>query len=181
MLILASNSPTRAKILKEFNIDFIQRGTNFDEDGICTNNPKELVYKTAFGKFETYINKYGTNEAVLCADSVVVCGDVILKKAKDEQEARHLLDLQSNSEIKILTCMLYQSKSLKLFDISSASFKFARFNQHKLEEYLKSNEWQGKAGACMIEGFCEEYILQKRGYKSTAMGLCIEKLLPFLG
>ena len=38
----------------------------------------------------------------------------------------------------------------------------------------------GKAGAIMVEGFCKPYIKSVDGYESTAMGLCVEKLLPYL-
>ncbi len=37
-----------------------------------------------------------------------------------------------------------------------------------------------KAGACMVEGFCKRYIKEVVGLESTAKGLSIEKLLPFL-
>jgi septum formation protein len=32
----------------------------------------------------------------------------------------------------------------------------------------------------MVEGFCKPYIKSVNGFESTAMGLSIEKLLPFL-
>jgi len=32
----------------------------------------------------------------------------------------------------------------------------------------------------MVEGFCKKYIKSVQGYESTAMGLSVEKLLPWL-
>ena len=32
----------------------------------------------------------------------------------------------------------------------------------------------------MVEGFCKPYIKSVKGFESTAMGLSIEKLIPFL-
>ena len=49
-----------------------------------------------------------------------------------------------------------------------------------MENYLKSGECFGKAGAIMVEGFCKPYIKSVKGFESTAMGLSIEKLIPFL-
>jgi septum formation protein len=40
--------------------------------------------------------------------------------------------------------------------------------------------WKDKAGACMVEGFCKKYIKSQIGLTSTAMGLSIEKLIPYL-
>lgn len=49
-----------------------------------------------------------------------------------------------------------------------------------LHHYLESDEWRGKAGACMVE-FCKSYIEKVVGLESTAMGLSVEKtFLPFL-
>jgi septum formation protein len=32
----------------------------------------------------------------------------------------------------------------------------------------------------MVEGFCKPYIKEVIGYESTAMGLCVEKIIPIL-
>jgi len=76
--------------------------------------------------------------------------------------------------------MIYHSKNLKLIDISKTDYIFKEFDQDDLEAYLASGEWRGKAGACMVEGFCKPYIKEVRGYESTAMGLSVEVLLRFM-
>ncbi len=61
MLTLASNSTTRAKILKDAGIKFQQRSVDFDETTICDSNPNALVYKIAKGKLLRYTSLYGTD------------------------------------------------------------------------------------------------------------------------
>jgi septum formation protein len=117
---------------------------------------------------------------VLCADTVVTSKGKLLRKAKDKEDARKILQTQSGSVVSIITCMILKSKTRELIDLSSTDYIFKEFDKDKLEEYLNTDEWQGKAGACMVEGFCKDYILEVRGYESTAMGLCIEKLLPYV-
>ncbi len=180
MLILASLSKTRAEILKKSGIKFKKIATNFDEESIQTTNPKDFVYKATMGKLQSYIKNHGLSNPVLCADSVVVSQNKILRKANSKEEARVILQEQSGNEVSIITCMAYKSEDITLHDISSTTYKFSKFNEEDLEKYLKSDEWKGKAGACMVEGFCKKYILSTRGLESTAMGLCVEKLLPFL-
>ncbi len=180
MLVLASNSKTRADILNSYNIEFKQLPCNFDEEKITCKNPKSFVYKATVGKMESFLSTYKEDYPVLCADTVVQSGGEILRKAKDEEDARRILSLQSGSSVSIITCMIFKREDLSLFDISSTVYKFAKFDDEKLENYLKSGEWRGKAGACMVEGFCKEYILSVHGFESTAMGLCVEKLIPFL-
>ena len=180
MLILASNSPTRAKILKDFGVDFEQKGCDFDEDSIKAKTPKEFVYLSTKGKMEVCLEKFGLKKPLLCADTVVTANDKILRKAKDVDEAREILLLQSGNSVSILTCLFYKSETLSFIDLSATVYTFAKFDEKDLEEFLKSGEWRGKAGACMVEGFCKKYIKEVKGLESCAMGLQIEKLIPFL-
>ena len=104
----------------------------------------------------------------------------ILRKAKDEADARAILATQSGSETDIVTCMIYKTPKLELIDISITRYFFDPFDTDDIERYLQSGEWRGKAGACMVEGFCKPYIREVRGFESTAMGLCTEVLKRFL-
>lgn len=76
--------------------------------------------------------------------------------------------------------MIYKTPRLELLDISTTHYFFNPFDIEDRERFLKSGEWKGKAGACMVEGFCKRYIREVRGFESTTMGLCVEILKPFL-
>ena len=180
MIRLGSNSTTRAQILRSYNIEFIQNGSDFDEDTILTKDPKSFVYQATFGKYNDCLQKYGYDIPLLVADTVITAQGKLLRKAKDARDAKEILHLQSGNRVSIITCMIYKSKEQQLIDISYTDYKFSEFEEDDLNIYLDSNEWIGKAGACMVEGFCKKYIQEVKGYESCAMGLTIEKLLPFL-
>jgi len=177
LIRLGSNSSTRALILRTHNIDFIQNGGDFDEDSITTNNPKSFVYQATLGKYNELYKKYGCDDMpLLVADSVVTSQGELLRKAKDEDDARRMLELQSGSETSVITCMIFKSQKKEVIDISITTYEFEKFDKNHMEEYIKSGECFGKAGAIMVEGFCKPYIGSVTGYESTAMGLCVEKL-----
>jgi septum formation protein len=177
MIRLGSSSVTRAKILKENNIKFIQNGGNFDEDSIKLTNPKEFVIQATKSKFEELFKKYGCEDMpLLVADTVVSCENKLLRKAKNTNDARDMLELQSDNTTTIITCMIFKSTDTYLFDISYTTYKFKKFDKKDIDSYIESKECFGKAGAIMVEGFCKPYIQKVDGYESTAMGLCIEKL-----
>lgn len=181
MLRLCSQSPTRALILNNFNVNFIQSPVDFDEDSIIASSPKNFVYLATQGKFNAALKAFGDDDLpILVADSVVTANNEILRKAKDIDDARRLLNLQSNNFTSVVTCMMYAYKGFRFIDISYTDYFFTPFQTADLEAYLNSGEWQGKAGAIMVEGFCKPYIKEVKGLESTAMGLSIEKLLPFL-
>jgi septum formation protein len=181
LIRLGSNSVTRAKILKEHGIDFIQNGGTFDEDSITTTNPKSFVYQATLGKYNELMKKYGCDDLpLLVSDSVVTSHGELLRKAKDEDDARRMLELQSGSETSVITCMIFKSKEKEVIDISITSYLFSKFKKNDIEKYIQSGECFGKAGAIMVEGFCKPYIKDVVGYESTAMGLCVEKLESYL-
>lgn len=180
MIRLCSSSPTRAKILKEAGIEFIQSPTNFDEEVVDSKEPREFVYKATYGKFEDALCRYGFETPILVADTVVSVNNEILRKAKDIDDAKRLLELQSGSKVSIITCMIYKSKTKEMIDTSTTDYIFESFEEEDLNNYLASNEWQGKAGAIMVEGFAKKYIKEVNGYESTAMGLTVEKLIEIM-
>lgn len=154
MIRLASSSITRAELLKAAGIPFIQESIDFDEDSIIATSPKNFVYQATLGKYKVNLEKFGCSDyPLLVADTVVTAQGKILRKAKDEADARAILEMQSGSEVAIITCMIYKTPRLELIDIASTHYFFDQFDQRDVENYLRSGEWRGKAGACMVEGF----------------------------
>ena len=180
-ICLCSSSESRALLLDKFGVDFIQKSPNYDEDQITTSIAKDFVYTASKGKLDAAIKEFGLEIPLLCADTVIAASDgSILRKAKNLEDARRILNIQSGSTISIISSLHYKSKTLSFSDISATHYHFAKFEENDLEAYLKSGLWQGKAGGCMVEGFCKKYIISVDGYESTAMGLQVEKLLPWI-
>jgi len=181
MIRLCSGSVTRAELLTNAGIKFIQESVDFDEDSIIASSPKNFVYQATIGKYEANLKAFGYDDyPLLVADTVVTSQGQILRKARCEDDARNILMTQSGNITSIVTCMIYQSKDKKIIDISSTDYIFSKFDLDDLDAYMLSGEWRGKAGACMVEGFCKKYIQEVRGNESTAMGLNTELLKAFL-
>jgi len=181
MIRLCSSSPTRAKILQDFGVEFVQNSCEFDEDSLQVKTAKTFVYEATKGKFECCKKRFGIDIPLLVADTVVVHQGKMLRKAKNIDDAKAMLRLQSGSKVSIMTALMFESKEFLISDISTTSYELANFEEDDLNEYLQSGQWQGKAGAIMVEGFCNKYIKSVKGLQSTAMGLQIEKILPYIG
>ena len=181
-ICLCSQSESRALLLNNFGVDFIQKSPNYDEEQITTTIAKDFVYTASKGKLEAAVREFGLDMPLLCADTVIAAHDgTILRKAKNVDDARRILSIQSGSTISIISSLHYRSKTLAFSDISATHYHFASFEEEDLEAYLESGQWRGKAGGCMVEGFCKKYIKSVDGYESTAMGLQVETLLPWIG
>ena len=180
MIVLASSSPTRANLLKNAGIEFKQISFDFDESKIAKElKPEIYVQNVVKAKKEQFLKANGKLSNLLFADSCVACGDQILGKAKDENEALDMLNLQSGNECSVYTAMIFVGK-FELINVSKTTYKFAKFDEQDLEKYLKNGDWQGKAGAMTIENFNKKYIISQHGETSTAMGLNLKILKAFL-
>ena len=180
-LRLGSSSVTRAMLLEEAGIEFFQENVDFDEDKIIATSPKNFVYQATMGKYEANFRAFGIDDyPLLVADTVVTARGQILRKAPCVDDARNILMTQSGNITSIVTCMVYHSKEKKIIDISQTDYLFEKFDMDDLDNYLESGEWRGKAGACMVEGFCKKYIKEVRGFESTAMGLNTDLLKRFI-
>ncbi len=180
-ICLCSQSESRALLLRKFGVEFIQKTAAFDEEQITTTSAKDFVYTASKGKLEAAMRKFGLEIPLLCSDTVIAAADgTILRKAKDKEDARRILTMQSGSTISIVSSVHYRSQSLLFTDTSATHYHFATFDEEDLEAYLNSGLWEGKAGGCMVEGFCKKYIQSVDGLESTAMGLQVEILLPWL-
>ncbi len=180
MIRLCSASASRAKLLDNFGVSYIQQAVNFDEESIKSDSPRVFVYRVAKGKMERARQQFGLEIPLLTADTVISVENRIVRKAKDIDDAREILLCQSGNKTSIITALIYRSKKLEFIDIAATHYHFAKFDLNDLESYLQSGQWQGKAGACMVEGFCKKYIQKVEGLESNAMGLQVEKLLPWL-
>ena len=181
MIRLCSSSESRALLLREAGIDFVQSPVAFDEDTLRYATAREFVYHASKGKLAAAEAEYGLEIPLLTADSVIATAEgEILRKPRDRGEAQRLLRLQSGSEIAIVSCVHLKSAGRLFVDLSATHYRFAPFDEADLERYLESGAWRGKAGGCMVEGFCRPYIREVRGLESTARGLQTEILRPWL-
>ena len=181
MIILASSSITRAKVLQDHGVKFKQVFFDYNEGGVDKNLPPHVyVQKIVAAKKEQFLKANENVKNAVFADSVVVCGGKILGKAKDEKEALKMLKMQSGSTARIVTAMIFLGEKFELINVSFAEYKFAKFDEADLHNYLSGDLWQGKAGAMTIENFNKKYILSQNGETSTAMGLNVKILKAFL-
>ena len=182
MIRLCSASETRAKLLRKFLINFIQSDVEFDEESLEYSDARSFVYHASKGKMEAAEALFGLDEMPLLVADTVIAGPEgeLLRKAMNRDDAERILRLQSGNEISIISCTHLKSREFYFIDLSATHYLFAPFDEIAMQKYLDSGDWRGKAGACMVEGFCKPYIRKVVGLESTAMGLQVEKIIPWI-
>ena len=179
-LILASSSPRRKYLLENsgFTIENII-SPDIDETPLKKELPHILAKRLAMGKNSAACEMLGDNkeQVVLSADTVVACGRRILPKATNAEEAELCLNMLSGKRHRVYTAICLsgyrdnKSDRQQICKVVDSHVNFRLLNKWEIEQYINSNEWQGKAGGYSIQGRAECFIKSINGSVSNIIGL----------
>jgi septum formation protein len=188
MLILASASGIRARLLREAGINFGVRPAEIDEEALKASPPalqagnENLAALLAEAKARS-IAEISPQALVLGCDQVLVCGDRLFGKAHNIAEARAtLLALRGQAHCLITACALVQSGKLLWQHQEHAMLSMRAFGDEFLEAYLRAEGGTilGSVGCYRFEGRGAQLFERVEGDFFTILGLPLMPLLPVL-
>jgi septum formation protein len=169
MLVLASQSPRRAEILRNAGIPFTVRPAEVDETPREGERPGPYVRRLAEAKARAI--EADPDEIVLAADTTVVAAGELLAKPVDAADARRMLHLLSGRRHEVLTGICIRRGADVLRDQASTAVWFAPLSDGEIEEYVDSGEPMDKAGAYAIQGRASRFVERIEGCYFNVMGL----------
>jgi len=177
-IILASSSPRRKELLEREGIDFIIDASSIDEVMDETLTIPDRIMKLATDKATPIHQKY-TNDIIIGADTIVYFNNTIIGKAKDEQDARFILSSLSNQKHSVYTGVAIYIKN-ELYTFVDQTDVYFKDITSLIDEYIKSNDWVGKAGAYGIQGKADVFVDHIVGDKDNVIGLPVTRIIQFL-
>jgi len=171
-LILASQSPRRLSLLAQIGItpDAV-RPADINEDPIEGEVPRGHALRLAQEKAAKVAGD-NPDKIILAADTVVGVGRRILPKAESQEEARYCLELMSGRGHRVFTGVaVIKADGDMISRVVETRLTMKRLSAVELQDYLKSGEWQGKAGGYGIQGRAEGFISKLIGSYSNVVGL----------
>lgn len=175
--ILGSASPRRLELLQKvgFTPDEVI-SADIDETPNKKELPKNFVARIAKEKAEAILGKIKTEEfTLLTGDTIVSMGRSIIGKASDAKEAKQQLQKMSGRSHGVFSgiCIVKkQNGELKYSQkIVYTKVRFKTLAEQEIDEYLATNEWQGRAGSCSINGIGGAFIKSINGSPSNVAGL----------
>jgi septum formation protein len=108
---------------------------------------------------------------VLCADTTVALGRVILGKPENAQDAVRILKTLSGQTHRVLTAVAVASGRQRHLSVSVSKVTFSPMKLSEIKAYVATGEPFGKAGAYGIQGMAAAYISDIQGSYTGIMGL----------
>jgi len=179
--ILASGSSRRSDLLEQIGIkpDLIL-SPDIDESPEAKELPLSYVKRLALKKNIVFRNKY-PNSIILSADTIVSIGRMILPKAENIVMAEMCLRKLSGRRHKVYTSfVLSDSNNVVKTKTVQSIVKFKRLDEKEILFYLRTNEWEGKAGGYAIQGFASSFTNFISGSYSNIVGLPLAELYRML-
>lgn len=173
-LILASASPRRLDLLAQVGIipDQIIPAA-IDETPRKDELPRAYALRMACEKAHA-VHLHHQGSYILAADTVVVCGRMILPKAETAAQARQCLTKLSGRRHRVMNGMaLVNPEGVLKTRFQDTVVQFKRLTTEDINAYVESGDWQGKAGGYAIQGRAAAFVKFIQGSYSTVVGLSL--------
>jgi septum formation protein len=171
LLVLASASPRRLDLLRQIGLEPAAIDpADTDETPAPAEAPRVYALRMAMAKLAVVAPRH-PGATVLAADSVVALGRRILPKADTEADARRCLALLSGRRHRVLGGIAVGSAGKVRTRLVETVVRFKRLEPSEVEGYIRSGEWQGKAGGYAIQGRAAAFVAFLSGSYSNVVGL----------
>ena len=175
-IILASASSRRQELLAQIGVCFTVRSQYIDESIRIGEQANDYVSRMAQEKAnsaltELCVTKDSNDTLVLAADTSVVCDATVFGKPLDEADAVDMLRCLSGREHRVLTAVTLSTQDKQRTVLSESRVRFREISIKEAQQYYRSGEPLGKAGAYAIQGYAAVFVEQLVGSYSGVMGL----------
>jgi septum formation protein len=184
MIYLASTSPRRKALLREFGVSFRAVQPAYEEEKAPHRSPSIIAQRHALAKANSCAKKI-RNGVLLAADTIVYLDGQIIGKPKNLRDAFRILEkLQGRWHSVYTGVAVFWMRSGRLekktvfFERTKVRLK--SMSRREIETYFKKVNPLDKAGAYAIQSRSPDIVREVRGLRTNAIGLPIETILKKL-
>lgn len=180
LLILASNSPRRKRLLQQINLPFRSLPSDVDENQVLGEPPVKAVLLAE--KKAKAVYSQSEESWILGADTIVVVGGSILGKPKDHEDIHFMLSCLNEKEHEVITgfCLLDPSGEVAHSEAVTTLVKIKRLSRGEINAYVATGEPFGKAGSYAIQGVGAFMVESISGSYTNVVGLPVCALVKSL-
>jgi septum formation protein len=178
-VILASASPRRYELLKNLGLNFKVIPSHAEESHEKRVNMEEVVRANARLKGESVAKEY-PDALVISADTIVVLGEHIMGKPKNEQEAFEMLKALSGQTHQVYTGLGLFNANRSALDAVCTQVRFRTLSDEEIWAYINTGEPFDKAGGYGIQGQGALLVEGIDGCYYNVVGLPLTRLFTML-
>lgn len=173
MLLLASQSPRRAELLKQLNVSFNALSCDIDET--CWPEEESYSYVARLAAEKAVVGWRGCEQqhyvAALGSDTSVVIGDAILGKPKSKEDFVSMMQRLSDNTHQVKTAVCVVNNFTQETVVVSTQVVFKALSMREIDWYWSTGEPEDKAGGYAIQGFGGQFVKRIEGSYSAVVGL----------
>lgn len=153
MVVLASSSPYKAKLLAQLEIDFAVHSPDVDESLLSGEQPQDYVCRLAQQK-AVVVAATAADSIVIGADQCSVCRDQILGKPHTEENAIAQLAAASGQLVSLYTAVAVYDPATRNTRVAQVPthVQFRRLETEAIRRYVRADQPLDCAGAFRAEG-----------------------------
>ncbi len=180
-IILASQSPRRAEILRMIGVTFKVEPSNIYEQINQKIEQNEIAINISKAKAGKISYTY-PDDIIIGADTIVVLDKEIFGKPKNINESKKMLKALSGNSHKVITGVTIMNKKSGILEtFSEVTEVFVRkIPTKKIDYYVTNFNTLDKAGSYGIQEWFSVWIKKINGCYYNVMGLPVSKLYRYL-
>jgi septum formation protein len=178
-VVLASGSPRRQELLKQFFAEFKVDPAGIDEESLIIANPAQTAQKLAKEK-ALVVSERHPESLVIAGDTIVALGEhdgaeQLAKPAHEADAIRMITTLAGRTHVVITGIALrWPTGFIAFTDVSKVTFK--KLTEKQIADYVATGESMDKAGAYGIQGMASTLVERIEGSINNIIGLPTERL-----
>jgi septum formation protein len=155
-LLLASGSPRRRELFALLGIDFDTIAPQVDETRRDGESPTDYAHRLSLTKAEVVLGSRTAlrpGVALLAADTIVVDGDDVLGKPRDEADAWDMLRRLRGRTHEVCTAVVLwdSAHDRRVIDLARSPVRMRAYTDAEMAAYIASGDPMDKAGAYGIQ------------------------------
>ena len=181
-IILASNSPRRKELLAGIDVEFDVRVLDGIDERYPSDLPtKEIAEYISKKKAAAYRDTMAKDELVITADTVVILGDEVMGKPKDESDACRMLHELSGKTHQVVTGVTLTTLERQTSFSVVTDVTFKQLTAEEINYYVNRYRPMDKAGAYGIQEWIGHIgVTGLRGSYFNVMGLPVQRIYEAL-
>lgn len=151
-IYLVSESPRRHQLLSDMGVDFEFMPVRVEENYSDNLKPVEVAeYLSQLKLSPIEMNLFPDDTIFIACDTIVVIGDEVIGKPKDEQDALQMLRKLSGKEHLVISGLTIATPKHTHTSNKQTLVKFKDFSEEELQYYVARYKPLDKAGAYGVQ------------------------------